>query len=121
MAEGKLFQFEMLETTDALELLRSIAKSQDEMAGRMAESERRLAALAAAFPDDDPLAHRRAHEAMIEEHNANTAFWRDLRFTLAKGGFMTAVVLLLALLFAGLIATVSNSRAFMAALQFLKG
>ncbi len=54
--------------------------------------------LRSAFPDGDPVEHRRAHEQMIEFHKQRADFYRDLKKQLASKGMLAIVgIVLLAL------------------------
>lgn len=129
---SRLFQVDEHNEGDAIGLLREIIKSQHEMHERLTISDQRYEALKAtleshvvrfgsAFPEGDAVAHRQAHEALIREHNERETFWRDMRMTLAKGGFLSAVTLLFALLIAGLIFTVTNSKLVLTIMSALRG
>lgn len=51
--------------------------------------------LRSAFPDGDPVEHRKAHEQMIEFHRQRTEFYRDLKRQLASKGVLALVGILL--------------------------
>jgi C4-dicarboxylate-specific signal transduction histidine kinase len=51
--------------------------------------------LRSAFPDGDPVEHRKAHEQMIEFHKQRAEFYRDLKRQLAGKGLLAVLGLIL--------------------------
>ena len=87
------------ESSDPRDVADFVDSRVDEMEERISQHfDRRFAELTAmfrsAFPDDDPVQHRKAHDLMIEAAKEEAEFWQELKKHLAKG---TAWSLLVAL------------------------
>jgi hypothetical protein len=54
------------------------------------------------FPNEDPLKHRLYHEAAMRAAEAQERFWNELRLDVAKKSAWGVLVLIVALLLAGL-------------------
>lgn len=60
-----------------------------------------LARFLKAFPDDDPVAHRQYHEAVMRAAEAQERFWSELRLDIAKKSFWGLITLICGILLAG--------------------
>lgn len=67
-----------------------------------------LAALTGAFPNDDPKAHRAAHEAMIEAKQAEAQFWREMKLDLAKKSIWGLLMIVIGFVMVGGLFTVAS-------------
>jgi hypothetical protein len=56
-----------------------------------------------AFPNEDPIEHRKYHDILIEAATEQKKFWTDIRLHFAKLGIVSLVVFLLGLLGLGAI------------------
>lgn len=54
-----------------------------------------------AYPNDDPVAHRQYHEAVMRAAEEQEKFWRELRIDIAKKSIWGIITLLVGLVLAG--------------------
>lgn len=85
------------------------------LSDHIVREEKELAALARAFPNDDPKAHRAAHEAMIEAKQAEAKFWAELRLDLAKKSLWGLLLIVLGLVMVGGLFSVASKLGVAAA------
>lgn len=67
---------------------RRIGERRSDLLQMLQRLEEKIDAVMAGFPGDDPLGHRRYHEADIERVKARTEFFRKLFFELSKYGLL---------------------------------
>jgi len=68
----------------------------------MDREEKQLRMLMDAFPNRDPIEHRKYHEKLMEAADAQKQFWQDLRLDLAKKATWAIVIAIIGLLVIGL-------------------
>lgn len=76
---------------------------------KFAELTGKYETLFGAFPNNDPVGHRAAHQKMIDAAIAQEKFWTELKLELAKKGLIAIIVLLFGLVAAGFTVKVATA------------
>lgn len=88
MAEGVLFDLVSQQTAKLDTIATAVQTTAAELRAHTDGETARIAAIAAGFPDSDPVGHRRYHEAEIRRAEERAQFWGKLRLELTKWGLL---------------------------------
>lgn len=87
-AEGVLFDLVSQQTAKLDTIASAVQTTASELRAHTEGEAARIAAIAAGFPDSDPIGHRRYHEAEIRRAEEKAQFWGKLRLELTKWGLL---------------------------------
>jgi len=80
------------------EFYRQFKAHADRLEDHMTQEEKQLSALADAFPNRDPIEHRKYHEKLMEAADAQKQFWQELRLDVAKKSVWGVLIVVITLI-----------------------
>lgn len=87
-AENVLFDLVSQQSAKLDTIASAVQTTASELRAHAEGENARIAAIAAGFPDSDPIGHRRYHEVEIRRAEERAQFWGKLRLELTKWGLI---------------------------------